>query len=63
LGDILELYEEDPEAAEEDALEEELAWKLNLLMTNQQRATVCVDSLRSVSHPQYYGADRDGSRN
>lgn len=27
-------YEEDPEAAEEDALEDELAWTLNLLMTD-----------------------------
>ena len=31
---MLEPCEEDPEGAEEDALEEELAWKLNLLMTN-----------------------------
>ena len=32
--DMLEPYEEDPEAAEEGALEAELAWKLNLLMTD-----------------------------
>jgi hypothetical protein len=31
---MLEPYEEGPEAAEEDALESELAWKLNLLMTD-----------------------------
>ena len=31
---MLEPYEKDPEAAEEDALEDELAWKLNLLMTD-----------------------------
>ena len=31
---MFEPYEEDPEAAEEDALEDELGWKLNLLMTN-----------------------------
>ena len=31
---MLEPYEEDPEAAEEDALEDELAWKLNLFMTD-----------------------------
>ena len=31
---MLEPYEEDPEAAEEDALEDELARKLNLLMTD-----------------------------
>ena len=31
---MLEPYEEDPEAAEEYALEDELAWKLNLLMTD-----------------------------
>ena len=31
---MLEPFEEDPEAAEEDALEDELAWKLNLLMTD-----------------------------
>jgi hypothetical protein len=31
---MLEPYEEDPETAEEDALEHELAWKLNLLMTD-----------------------------
>ncbi len=30
---MLEPYEKNPEAAEEDALEGELAWKLNLLMT------------------------------
>ena len=29
-----EPYEEDPEAVEEDALEDELAWKLNLFMTD-----------------------------
>ena len=29
---MLDLYEEDPDAAEEDALEDELAWKMNLLM-------------------------------
>jgi hypothetical protein len=28
-----EPYEEDPEAAEEDAVEDELAWKMNLLMS------------------------------
>ena len=31
---MLDPYEEDPEAAEEDALEDELAWKLNLRMTD-----------------------------
>jgi hypothetical protein len=31
---MVDPYEEDPEAAEEDALEDELAWKLNLLMTD-----------------------------
>ena len=31
---MLDPYEEDPEAAEGDALEDELAWKLNLLMTD-----------------------------
>jgi hypothetical protein len=31
---MLDPFEEDPEAAEEDALEDELAWKLNLLMTD-----------------------------
>lgn len=31
---MLDPYEEDPEAAEEDALEDELARKLNLLMTD-----------------------------
>jgi hypothetical protein len=31
---MVEPYEEDPEAAEEEALEGELAWKLNLLMTD-----------------------------
>jgi hypothetical protein len=31
---MLEPYEEDPETAEEDALEDELAWKLNLFMTD-----------------------------
>jgi hypothetical protein len=31
---MLDPYEEDPEAAEEDALEDELAWKMNLLMTD-----------------------------
>jgi hypothetical protein len=31
---MLDPYEEDPEAAEGDALEYELAWKLNLLMTD-----------------------------
>jgi hypothetical protein len=31
---MLDPYEEDPEAVEEDALEDELAWKLNLLMTD-----------------------------
>lgn len=31
---MLEPYKEDPEATEENALEEESAWKLNLLMTD-----------------------------
>jgi hypothetical protein len=31
---MLEPYEEDSEAAEEDALEDELAWKMNLFMTD-----------------------------
>ena len=31
---MLEPYEEDPVTAEEDALEDELAWKLNLFMTD-----------------------------
>jgi hypothetical protein len=31
---ILSPYEENPETAEEDALEDELAWKLNLFMTD-----------------------------
>ncbi len=31
---MLAPYEENPETAEEDALEDELAWKLNLLMTD-----------------------------
>jgi hypothetical protein len=31
---MLDPYEEDPEAAEGDALEDELAWKLNVLMTD-----------------------------
>jgi hypothetical protein len=31
---MLETFEEGPEAAEEDTLESELAWKLNLLMTD-----------------------------
>jgi hypothetical protein len=31
---MLEPYEKDPEAAEEDTLEDELAWKLNLLMSD-----------------------------
>ena len=31
---MLDPYEDDPDAAEEDALEGELAWKLNLLMTD-----------------------------
>jgi hypothetical protein len=31
---MVDPYEEDPEAAEEDALEVELTWRLNLLMTD-----------------------------
>ena len=31
---MLDPFEDAPEAAEEDALEDELAWKLNLLMTD-----------------------------
>jgi hypothetical protein len=31
---MLDPYEEDPDAVEEDALVGELAWKLNLLITD-----------------------------